>query len=253
MRPVGALAVLLLAACGGVPATAPSAPGEIGGTVTVLAAASLTDALNKASAAFRGSHRVDIEVSYGGSSTLVSQLTNGAPGDLFLSADQANMDRAVAAGLIAGQPVVFATNRLEIAVAPGNPKHIQGLPDLARSDVVTVLCAPVVPCGAYAAQVLGRQNLKIAARSQEADVKSVLSKVRLGEADAGIVYATDVRGAAGVQGVGIPAAQNVIATYPGAVLKTSTNPAAAHALLDYLTSTNGQLILGGYGFGPARP
>lgn len=169
-------------------------------------------------------------------------------GDVFASADQPNMQKLIQAGLTAESPIVFAHNDLEIVVGKGNPKHIGSLSDLARSGLVVVLCAPAVPCGRYAAQALQKAGVGVKPASQETDVKSVLSKVALGEADAGIVYVTDVKAAGGaVEGVTIPPALNVVAEYPIVILKDSQNRALARAFLSYVLS-DGRRILAGYGF-----
>jgi molybdate transport system substrate-binding protein len=189
-----------------------------------------------------------VKLSFGGSSTLVAQIQQGAIGDVFASADQPNMQKLVDAGLVAGSPSIVAHNRLAIVVASGNPKHITGLSDLARSGLVVVLCAPVVPCGRYAIQALQKGGVTVRPASQETDVKAVVSKVALGEADAGIVYVTDVKAAgASVQGVEIPLGQNVVADYPVAILKDSQNPPLAKAFVSYLLGA-GQATLARYGF-----
>src|SRR5258708_27233123 len=126
-----------------------------------------------------------IKLSFGGSSTLVAQIQQGAIGDVFASADQPNMQKAVDAGLVAGSPSIFAHNQLEIVVAAGNPKHLAGLSDLARSGLVVVLCSPVVPCGRYAAQALQKADVGVTPASQETDVKAVVSNMGLGERGAG--------------------------------------------------------------------
>ena len=243
------LPVLLLAACGASTPASGSADA-LRGSLTVLAAASLTDSFNKAGADFTKAHpNLKIRFSYAGSSTLVTQITQGAPADLFASADQANMDRVTSAGLNAAAPEVFAHNRLEIVVQAGNPKHISGLADLARPGVLVDLAGPAVPAGKYAAQSLARAGVKVTPVSQETDVKAVVSKVSLGEADAGIVYVTDVKaGGSSVAGVPIPDQDNVTATYPAVVLKDAANAAAATAFLDYLLGSGGQATLAGYGF-----
>jgi molybdate transport system substrate-binding protein len=239
-RSAAGLAAVLLSACG----AADGAPPH----VTVFAAASLTDAF-KAEAAALGVAKVDFN--FAGSSTLVTQLRQGATADLLASADEANMQQAVGAGLTAEMPRTFATNRLEIAVAPGNPKRITGLADLARPGVVVVLCSASVPCGAYAGAALKAAGLAIQPASVEADVKGVVGKVALGEADAGIVYVTDVQAAgARVSGVPIPDAQNQLARYPVARLKGGRAQAAAVAFEDLLLSDRGRAILARYGFGP---
>ena len=239
-RTAAALAAGLLWACGAAGGEPPH--------VTVFAAASLTDAFKAEAAAF-GAAKVDFN--FAGSSTLLTQLRQGASADVFASADEANMQQAVGAGLVAEMPRTFATNRLEIVVAPGNPKHITGLSDLARPGVVVVLCAASVPCGAYAAAALKAAGLALRPASMETDVKGVVGKVALGEADAGIVYVTDVR-AAGVRvsGVPIPDAQNQLARYPIARLKGGRSQAAAVAFEELVLSDRGRAILARYGFGP---
>ena len=247
----GALA-LLLGACGSSGASSPSgSPGQApGGNLTVLAAASLTDAFKAEAARFQRDHPpVQVKFSFAGSSTLASQVQQGAPADDFASADEANMKKVQDPGLLLGAPVIFATNRLQIVVAPGNPKHIIGLAGLAGAGVAVDLCQPAVPCGTYAAQALGKAGATVKPVSQETDVKGVVIKVELGEADAGIVYATDVMAAGSkVTGIDIPDDQNVVARYPVAVLKVSTNAAAARAFNDFILSSDGQAILRGYGF-----
>lgn len=247
---LAAVALLAAAACGGV-ASRSGAPMEITGTIDVFAAASLTDAFNEIAADFHKQHSAaTVRPNYGGSSTLVTQITQGAPADVFASADQPNMQKASDAGVLDGAPRVFATNRLQIVVQAGNPKGIKGLADLANPSTVVVLCAPVVPCGSYAGQALSKAGVKVTPRSQEQDVKSVVAKVALGEADAGIVYVTDVKaGGAKVAGVDIPDDQNVVAKYPVAVVKGGSNAAGGRAFVDFLLAPAAQAILAGYGFG----
>jgi molybdate transport system substrate-binding protein len=158
------------------------------------------------------------------------------------------MQKLINAGLTAESPIVFARNDLEIVVGKGNAKHITSLADLARSGLVVVLCAPAVPCGRYAAQSLHKAGVTVNPASQEADVKAVLSKVALNEADAGIVYVTDVKAAgAAVEGVAIAPALNVVAEYPIVILKDSQNRAVARAFVSYVL-TDGRRILARYGF-----
>jgi molybdate transport system substrate-binding protein len=244
---VALVAAALCSSCGNAPASSsPSAPG---GTITVFAASSLTAAYTAIGKDFQTAHSGSmVKFSFGGSSTLVAQIQQGAIGDIFASADQPNMQKAVDAGLVAGSPSIFAHNRLEIVVAAGNPKHITGLSDLAHSGLVVVLCAPAVPCGRYATQALQKAGVSVKPASQETDVKAVVSKVALGEADAGIVYVTDVKAAgAAVQGVEIPLGVNVVADYPVAILKDSQNAPLAKAFVSYLLGT-GQQTLARYGF-----
>ena len=244
---LAALATLCSSCGNGDPAS--SSAAALSGTITVFAASSLTAAYTAIGNDFQKSHPGSmVKLSFGGSSTLVAQIQQGAIADLFASADQPNMQKLVDAGLVAGSPSVFAHNRLEIVVAAGNPKHITGLPDLARSGLVVLLCAPIVPCGRYAAQALQKARVSVQPASQETDVKAVVSKVALGEADAGIVYVTDVRAAgAGVQGVDIASGFNVVADYPVAVLKDSQNLPLANAFVAYLLGAGGQ-TLARYGF-----
>jgi molybdate transport system substrate-binding protein len=241
------VAAALCSSCGN-SAPASSSPSALSGTITVFAAASLTAAYTAIGKDFQTTHPGSIvKLSFGGSSMLVAQIQQGAIGDIFASADQPNMQKAVDAGLVAGSPSTFAHNRLEIVVGAGNPKHITGLSDLARSGLVIVLCAPAVPCGRYATQALQKAGVTLKA-SQETDVKAVVTKVALGEADAGIVYVTDVKAAgAVVQGVEIPLGQNVTADYPVAVLKDSQNAPLAKAFVSYLLGA-GQPTLARYGF-----
>jgi molybdate transport system substrate-binding protein len=248
-RAVGALAVAGLCASCGTSAPASTSPSALSGTITVFAASSLTAAYTAIGKDFEKAHPGSmIELSFGGSSTLVAQIQQGAIGDIFASADQPNMQKAVDAGLVAESPSIFAHNRLEIVVAAGNPKRITGLSTLAQSGLIVVLCAPAVPCGRYAAQALQKAGVTVKPASQETDVKAVVSKVALGEADAGIVYVTDVKAAgAAVQGVEIPLSLNVVAEYPVAILKDSQNVPLAKAFVSYLLGA-GQPTLARYGF-----
>jgi molybdate transport system substrate-binding protein len=228
------------------------AVSRLSGTVRVFAAASLTAAVQKVASAFEKAHPgVEVELNFAGSQTLVQQILQGAPGDVFASADEVNMQKLVAGGEVAGAPQVFAHNALQILVAAGNPRHIAGLADLAKPDLTIALCGPTVPCGRYAGEAFSKAGLAVPAASQELDVKAVVTKVALGEADTGIVYVTDVR-AAGieVEGVDIPEAFNVDARYPIAVLKGARNPAAAEAFVALVLSQEGQQVLAAFGFLP---
>ena len=249
-RMLAAMPMLLTIACGGVAAQPATTPSGISGTVNVFAAASLTDAFQEVGAAFQKQHpATTVQLNFGGSSALVTQIMQGAPADVFASADQPNMLKAFDAGVLAGQPHAFAGNKLQIVVGAGNPKGIHGLADLANPATVVVLCAPAVPCGSYAGQALAKAGVKVTPRSQEQDVKSVIAKVALGEADAGIVYVTDVRAAgAKVQGVDIPDDQNVPASYPVAAVKGGQNLAGGRAFAEFLLGATAKSILGRYGF-----
>jgi molybdate transport system substrate-binding protein len=235
-----ALVVLIGLACG-TPNEGPAREGPI----TIFAAASLTDAFKEIAASFGG----QVRFNFAGTPTLVTQIEQGARADVFASADVANMDKLQADGLINGDAKVFAHNKLEIVVAPGNPKHIASLADLAKPGVIYISAGPTVPGGKYAAQALAKAGVKVAPKSLETDVKSVVSKVAIGEADAGIVYATDVDAArTRVTGVAIPDQYNVVATYPIAVVKDGAD---ARAFVAYVLSEAGQKVLGSFGFQPA--
>jgi molybdate transport system substrate-binding protein len=168
---------------------------------------------------------------------------------VFASANQTQMDAVRDAGSIAGEPVVFARNRLEIAVEPGNPQDVGGLEDLARAGLKVVLAAEEVPAGQYAREALDAAGVAVTPVSLETDVRAVLSKVALGEADAGVVYTSDIASAGDeVEGVEIPDDLDVIAAYPAAVVADAPNPAAASAFVDHVTSADGQATLKQFGF-----
>lgn len=248
------------------PATASPPPASstvnVGGSLTVYAAASLTDAFNEIGQGLQRSTSVRITFSYGASSTLATQLGQGAPADLFASADQPNMDKAKQAGVIDGADQIFAKNKLVVIVPKANPAKIQTLQDLAKPGINFVLTDPSVPIGNYARQSLMKmaqdpsfgagfdQKVLANLKSQEANVRAVVSKVQLGEADAAITYATDVTpdAAKDIQTIAIPDQFNVIATYPIAVVKGSSSRAAAQAFIAYLRSPAGQAVLKKWGF-----
>lgn len=248
MKKILALALLAVAACGN--AGTASEPSSLNGTVSVFAAASLTEAFKALGSSFSKDHAgVTVQFNFAGTPTLVTQIEQGATADVFASADAANMDKLRGDGFTSGTAQVFAHNKLEIVVAMGNPKHITSLADLAKPGTVYISAGPAVPAGKYAVQALQKAGVSVVPKSLEADVKSVVSKVQLGEADAGIVYATDVKAAGGqVDGVTIPDADNVVASYPLAVVKDSRNPAAADAFVSFVLSAHGQSTLESYGF-----
>ena len=254
---VALLATLgLLAGCGSdsksssTPATTGLTP-TVSGTVNVFAAASLKEAFTEAAAAFeKANPGTKVVLDFGSSSSLAQSINEKAPADVFASADQANMQKVVDAGGISGSPQVFATNSLEIIVAPGNPKGITGVADLSKSGLIYVTAAPEVPVGKYAAQALQKAGVTVSPSSLEADVKAVVTKVTSGEADAGIVYATDVKAAgAKAQGVVIPTDTNVVATYPLGVTTEAANREGAAAWAAFITGSEGQAILATYGLG----
>lgn len=238
-------AIVLVAACG---QTSTGSSGPARTTLTVFAAASLQPAFDKVGKKLQDTKNIVSTFSYAGTQTLTTQLTQGAPADVFASADVAHMTTVDSAGLLHGQSTLFAHNRLEIAVAKGNPKGIHSLADLARSGLVVVLADPSVPAGKYAQQALAKAKVTVHPASLEQQVTGVLSKVALGEADAGVVYHSDVVTSGQVDGVMIPDTQNVIADYPIAVLKSTQNQSGAVAFVDFLLSTDGQAILVAAGF-----
>ena len=252
IRTLATLVSIVVVACGGA-AQPTTAPPAISGSLTVFAASSLTDAFTRAGEDVKARYpATNFVFNFGSSSTLATQIANGAPADVYASADQTNMQKIVDAGLNAGVPSIFATNRLAIAVAPGNPKSVTSLADLARPGLVVVLAAPTVPAGKYAVDSLAKAGIRVTPVSQELDVRSVLNKVALGEADAGIVYVTDVLSAGTrVSSVEIPEQQQVIARYPAAVVRGAKNPGLATVFVDFLVSDGGQRVLAGFGF--SRP
>ncbi|MFD9814094.1 molybdate ABC transporter substrate-binding protein [Streptomyces sp. NPDC059080] len=242
---VTAALLVPLAACGN--DKEKDTKGAAGTDLTVLAAASLTDVFTTAGAAYEHAHPgTKVHFSFAGSQELAAQVRQGAPADALVTADTKTMD-----GLRAdtGKPTVIARNRLVIAVGKDNPKKIHGLKDLTGSGVKVVLAAAEVPVGRYSEQVLGKQHLTVKPVSQEPNVRAVLSKVELGEADAGIVYRTDAATAPGkVDAITLPDAQNAVADYPAATLKSSRHTAAAAAFVTWLGTPEAQQILRKAGF-----
>jgi molybdate transport system substrate-binding protein len=224
--------------------------GAAGGDLTVFAAASLTDAFTEIGEAFELSHPdASVTFNFAASSDLVTQIDQGAPADVFASADEANMTKLTDAGSNGDVPQVFATNRLEIIVQPGNPHGIAEVADLADPDLIVVTCAPEVPIGAYSAEVFDKAGIDVTPDSLEENVRAVVTKVTLGEADAGIVYTTDVLAAGDeAEGVEIPAELNVTATYPIAMTNDAPNPDGAVAFVDFVLAPEGQDVLERYGF-----
>src|ERR1700681_622106 len=246
--------VVLLAACGGGGSTASTSPSStsLSGYINVFAAASLTASFNAVGIAFhKANPGVGVNFNYAGTPTLVTQIEQGAAADVFASADTTNMDKLKADSFTAGTSQVFAHNKLEIVVAAGNPKGITGLADLAKPGVIYITEAATVPAGKYALQILASAGVTVKPKSLETDVKSVVSKIELGEADAGIVYTTDVKAAGSkVTGVPIPDSVNVIATYPIVAVKGTKNSALANAFIAYVLSADGQATLQTFGFLP---
>jgi molybdate transport system substrate-binding protein len=223
-----------------------------GATLTVFAAASLTEAFRTIGKDFEAAHPgTKVEFNFAGSSTLARQIIEGAPADVFASADDENMKKVVDAGDVAGTPKPFVHNRLVVIVPRGNPKQVKNLADLSRKGVTASLAAPGVPVGRYAAEAFGKAGVPVPEASREADVKGVVTRVSMGEVDGGIVYVTDVAPVKDkVETVAIPDAQNVVASYPIAVLKGAPNVGAANEFVAYVLSPPGQRVLANAGFLP---
>ena len=242
-----AVAAVAVAGCGG--SSSGGGGGSIKGTINVFAASSLTEAFTTLGKQFEAAHPgTHVVFNFGPSSGLSEQITQGAPADVFASASTKSMDDVVSAK-DATNPTNFATNIMEIAVPPSNPASVTSLADLAKKSVKVAVCQAAVPCGVAATQVFTNAKLTVKPVTEELDVKSVLSKVELGEVDAGVVYVTDVRAASGkVKGVAIASADNAVATYPIAALSHSKNSATAQAFVDYVLSSAGSSALAADGF-----
>ena len=240
--PLGLARARPLAACGGDAADT---------TLTVYAAASLTAAFEDIAEEFETEHDgVDVELSLGGSSDLVTQIQEGAPADVFASADTANMDKLVADGLAGAGPEAFATNTLEIAVPPGNPAGIRSFQDLAEPGLALVICAPEVPCGAAAQAVAEVAGVTLDPVSEEQSVTDVLGKITSGEGDAGLVYVTDVAAAGDdVEGITFPESGDVVNTYPIAPVADSDESGLAADFVDLVLGPTGQEIMARHEFG----
>jgi len=227
---------------------------SITGTLQIDAAASLKKTFDELAAQFRKDHpAVNVSVSYDGSSVLATQILGGAPVDVFASADGKNMEKVISAKLITGKPTEFATNTLQIAVQPGNPRKITGLADLAHPGLTLDLCAAAQPCGAAAEKALAAAGVTATPISREQNVTAVLLKVESGDADAGLVYRTDVLAAGGkVQGIDFPEARQALNAYPIAALDHASNPSAAAAFVTLVTGPVGRKVLAQAGFGSPR-
>jgi molybdate transport system substrate-binding protein len=248
-------AVLAVAGCGGHGASGTSTPTSAGtgptGAITVLAAASLTEAFTRLGHGFEAAHPGSrVSFSFGSSATLATQVTQGAPADVFAAASPATMRTVIDAGA-AAHPVDFVTNTLELAVPHGNPAHVTGLADLAKPGLRVALCAPQVPCGAAAVAVLAAAGVQAEPDTLESDVKAALQKVTADEVDAALVYRTDVRAAGDrVEGIEFPESAKAVNRYPLAVLTASRNPSTAQAFVDHVLSADGRRVLSEAGFGP---
>jgi molybdate transport system substrate-binding protein len=263
-RPVVAFAAVLtafaLVACGSssgsaTTGTAKGGSAKVRGTATVSAAASLTEAFTKLGADFeKANPGATVTFNFGSSSTLATQIQQGAPAEVFASADTTNVQALSTAGLTDGAGQPFAKNQLEIVTKPGNPKQVKGLSDLATVGIVS-LCGQTVPCGKYADQALTTANVTIPESqvTRGVDARATLAAVATGDAEAGIVYVADAKSAgSSVTAVAIPADQNVVATYPIVVLKSGSGNAVAHAWVGYVLSSAGQATLKSSGFLPPR-
>ncbi len=250
-----AIALLALTGCGGSSDT--GSGGDEGGkggektTLTVFAAASLTEVYDNLEKSFEKSHpNVDVVVTTDGSSKLVDQIKNGAPADVLATADEKNMKKATDEGLMDGEATIFATNELTIAVQPGNPKGITGLKDLTKGDIKAVRCAVPVPCGNVSEKVLKDAGTTVKFVSEETSVSDVLGKVTSGEADAGLVYVTDVARSDGkAESVTMEEAAAHRTNYPIGVTKDSKNKELAKEFIALVTGEEGQKVLGDAGFG----
>lgn len=245
-----ALGAVALAGCGSsADAPANGSSSAVTGRITVFAAASLKEAFTTIGTQFEAANPgTSITFSFGPSSSLATQITEKAPADVFASASQKTMDTVVDAGLARG-PSVFAVNAMAIATPADPSVSVASLADLASPDVKVAVCAADVPCGVAADKLFAQNTLTVAPVTREVDVKSVLSKVQLGEVDAGIVYVTDIKAAgSAVVGVDIPADQNVTTSYPIAALSSSANPVTAQAFAAYVLGPDAQKVLADAGF-----
>ena len=244
-------AVLLIGTVAGCGSSEQPAIGT--GKLTVFAAASLKKAFTEIGQRFTTDNPgSDVEFSFAGSADLVTQLTQGAPADVFASADAKNMGRVDQAGLLAGAAVNFASNTLTIVVAPGNPKKIASFQDLTQPGLSVVICARQVPCGSATQKVEQAIGVTLNPVSEESQVTDVLNKVLTGQADAGVVYATDAQAAGNtVTAVAFPESAGAVNTYPIAVLKQAHDPELARRFVDLVTGDAGQKILSSAGF--AKP
>ena len=220
------------------------------GEITVFAASSLTEAFTQIGEDFSSKYKnTKVTFNFGSSSTLEAQLEQAAPGDVFASADTTNLGKLDAAGGVSGASIVFVRNRLEIAVEPGNPKNIKTLADTLKNDVLLILCAPEIPCGKYALLAYENVDLEVPTVPTGLTAKDTLAKVIFGEADAAVVYVTDINAASpDVDGVKIAKVDNVIGEYAIAVVKATTNPPTAKLFVKYVTSKAGQATLKRHGF-----
>jgi molybdate transport system substrate-binding protein len=232
------------------PATSSAGQDRLTGTLTVFAAASLTDVFGGLGDRLTADNPgLDIQFNFAGSSALATQITQGAPADVFASANETQMAVVTDAKLQSGDPEIFTENVLEIAVPKGNPGKVTGIADFADPDLTLAVCAPDVPCGAAAQKVFTAAGITAVPDTEEEDVRAALTKVQLGEVDAALVYASDVRSAGSdVEGIEFPEAEDAINAYPICALAAAPNPDAAHAFIDLVLSDAGQQALEAAGF-----
>jgi molybdate transport system substrate-binding protein len=243
-------ALVALAGCSG---ASSDDPGDgLAGTLTVFAAASLTDVFERLGERLTADHpELDVQFNFAGSAALATQIVQGAPADVFASANEMQMTVVTDEELQADDPRVFTENALQIAVPPGNPAGITGIDDFAREELTLAICAAEVPCGAAGEQVFEAAGITAAPDTLEEDVRAALTKVELGEVDAALVYASDVASAGGaVEGIEFPEAEEAVNEYPICVLAAAPNPDAARAFVDLVLSDVGQAALEAAGFRP---
>ncbi|MEX3101136.1 MULTISPECIES: molybdate ABC transporter substrate-binding protein [unclassified Streptomyces] len=250
----GVAALLTLSACSSdstpAPGTPPSASGKVSGTVTVFAAASLKETFTALGEQFEKAHPgTKVTFNFAGSDSLAASITSGAPADVFAAASAKTMAIVTGKKDNATTPVTFVRNQLEIATLPGNPDKVTGLKDLTRAGLKVVLCDRTVPCGAAADKILTATGVEVTPVSYEQDVKSALTKVELKEADAALVYKTDVHAAGTkVQGIDFPESSQAVNDYPITLLKDAPNAAAAKEFIALVQSPEGRKILTEAGF-----
>jgi molybdate transport system substrate-binding protein len=250
---IAALAAVAVAGCssGGSSSSSSSGSGSSSstGSITVFAAASLTGSFTQLGKQFEAAHKGDtVKFSFGPSSGLATEITSGAPADVFASAAPANMQQVFSAG-DASSPQNFAKNKAEVAVPPNNPGKVTTAKDLAKKSVKVALCQPQVPCGVVASDVFKNLGIKVKPVTLQPDVKSVLTQVETGNVDAGMVYVTDVKAAGSkVKGVTIPASDNATTLYPIATISSSKHKSIAQAFVSYVLSPTGQQVLATAGF-----
>ncbi|MFJ4979801.1 molybdate ABC transporter substrate-binding protein [Streptomyces coeruleorubidus] len=245
-----AAALLTLSACSSSDPGSGSSSAKPSGTVTVFAAASLEESFKTLGKRFEKEQPgTKVTFNFGGSDTLAASITGGAPADVFAAASTRTMAIVTDEQDAAGSPATFVRNQLEIATLPGNPDRISSLKDLTKPGLKVVLCDESVPCGTAARKALDAGGLKLTPVSYEQDVKSALTKVELKEADAAVVYKTDVRAAGDkVEGVDFPESAKAVNDYPIALLKNAPNPKAAKAFMALVRSAEGQKVLSRAGF-----